>query len=164
MNDNTIPSPRSESWKPIFLIISLIPPSIHLRLELCASLLSLFGSLLLANTGVDVVNIMSFTCRQLPVLPQDHDPGHIGIIILRPWEIEPHSVPLPKIVNVMSITFAQLKNDTLRLACQVRGGVPPKMQSAETPEFVVFVFPLRGRVYDAYTQCNASLKGGRGNC
>ena len=57
------------------------------------------------------------------------------------------------IVNVMSITFAQLKNDTLRLARQVQGGSPSKIQIAETPEFVVFVLPLLCRVYDAYSQC-----------
>ncbi len=72
-----------------------------------------------------------------------------------------HAVSLPIIVYVMPVTFTELKNDTLRLARQVWRGAPSKMKGAETPEFVVFIFPLHCRVDDANTQRMSLRKADR---
>ncbi len=101
---------------------------------------------------MNVVDIMSFSCRQLPVLPQEHHPGHRGIVILRAREIEPNVVPLPKIVDIVSITFTQVENNTLRFTGKVGGSASSKMECTEPPEFMVFIFPFQCRVDDMNSQ------------
>jgi hypothetical protein len=53
------------------------------------------------------------------------------------------------ILRISPGTLAYLKNYPLRLACQVRGGVPSKMEGTEPSKLLVFVLPLRPGVDDS---------------
>ena len=53
----------------------------------------------------------------------------------------------------MSITLTKFKNNALSLTRKVRRRSPPKMESAEAPHLVMFIFPLRCGVNNPYPQC-----------
>ena len=53
------------------------------------------------------------------------------------------------ILRVSPVTLAYLENYLLRLARQVRGWPPSKMEGTEPPKLVVFVLPLWPGVDDS---------------
>jgi hypothetical protein len=76
-----------------------------------------------------------------------------------PGEIQMHGFPLPMVFWIMSVTLTEFQDQLLRLARKIRRWTPPKMQSAETPEFMGFILSFRSSVDDAYPESMPYQKG-----
>jgi len=76
VNDHPIPSSRRRGRESILPIICLIPHGVHSRLQLGAGLPGLIGYISLPDAGVNVIDIISLSCGQFPILPQEHHSGH----------------------------------------------------------------------------------------
>ena len=152
MNDYPIPSSRRRGREWILAIICLIPHGVHSRLQLGTGLSGLIGSTPLPDAGVNVIDIISLSRGQFPILPQEHHSGHWRIIVKVPGEVKLHGFPLPVVCRIMSITLTQLENNALSLTREIRGRSPSKMKNAESPKFVAFILTFRPHIYHAHSK------------
>jgi hypothetical protein len=70
VNDDPVPGPRRDSRYSILPIISLVPQMVHTRLKLGSGSPGLARPVPLLDAAVNVVNVVSLPCGQLPIFPR----------------------------------------------------------------------------------------------